>query len=117
MNNKGFTLIELISVLAILGLVGTVFTISLNYTLKKNQQNECNNFIKEVEESACAYAGVHCTKNNCDSVTLGTLIKYGYITKEVNACNNNPIESEDIVTITWNINGEKICKYDVVMDK
>ena len=60
---NGFTLIELIAVIALLGVLGVVITISVSNNISKNKENECNNFIKEIETAACVYESTH----ECDS--------------------------------------------------
>ena len=131
MNNKGFTLIEIIVVIAILGIIGVVFTVSLTNTLKKTQESECTDFISEVEEAACMYATLYkkdsngniiydrngnkelnCAPNTACSFTVWELYTNGMIDSNVNKCTNNNITSSTTakVNITYS-SGERICTY------
>ena len=116
MKNKGFTLIEILVVIAILGVAGTVITISLNTTLHNANQKRCDEFVRKIEDAACAYTSmskktVVCNRNNCAPIKLSTLISEGFIEEETDVCTGNAIDANQTVTITWP-NNEKICTYN-----
>lgn len=118
MKNKGFTLIEILVVIAILGAIGTVITISLNSTLHNANQKRCDEFVRKIEDAACAYTSmskksVVCNRNNCAPIKLSTLISEGFIEDEVDVCTGNSINTNQTVTITWP-NNEKTCTYNGV---
>ena len=121
MKNKGFTLIELILVVAILGVISVIATISLTQTLKNTHQQECDDFVMEIEDAACVYVNLSdkeiiCTRNNCSPIPLSILVSEGLITSETDACTNQDINLEETVTITWSEEGEKSCSYNGVKE-
>jgi prepilin-type N-terminal cleavage/methylation domain-containing protein len=116
MKNKGFTLIEIVVVIAVIGVLGVVITISLTSTLQKANQRQCDEFVRKIEDAACAYTSmskkaVVCNRNTCPPVSLSILISEGFVTDEVNVCTGRSIDMEETVTITW-VSGEKQCHYN-----
>ncbi len=119
MNNKGFTLIEIIIVIAILGTLGVLITLNLSNTLNNAKDDECNSFVEEIERTACVYVGlsnkkIECTREKCEPVTLKLLIEEGMIDEGINPCTKEDIDLNDTVTVSWNDEGEKVCKYNGV---
>ena len=115
-NNKGFTLIEIIAVIAILGVIGTVFIVSLSNTLNKTQVSECENFVSNIESAACTFASLHCSRDEECNITLNTLINEGLFTKEDDDCTGKAIDGEATVSVTWDAKGEKKCTYNGVRE-
>lgn len=119
MKNKGFTLMELLVVIAILGVLGLIVTASLNSTLKSSRQEECDEFVSEVEDGACIYVTLSrrefvCNRPGCE-IPLSYLVKDGMIKSEVDSCTGKAIDLNQTVSVTWNsINGEKKCEYNGV---
>lgn len=114
MKDKGFTLIELLAVIAIIGTLGVIVTISLTKTLEDDYQKNCEAFVKELEDAACVYAELHkeeCSRDNCPSIRVDTLIKEGLLKSETDACTNKDIDLDEVVEVTWDIDGEKHCEY------
>ena len=121
MNNKGFTLIEIIAVITILALLGVIITINLSDTLKQTKQKKCEEFVKLIEDSACTYAGlsskkVACNRSSCSPIKLKLLIEEGFIDEETDPCTEKKIDTKKTVTVTWNEDGEKICTYNGVRE-
>lgn len=120
MNSKGFTLIEILIVITILAVVGVVITVNLAGTFESTNQKKCDEFVRKIEDAACAYSSLHkknitCNRAKCNPIPLSTLISEGFIDDdEKDACTTNDIDSTKTVTITWNSDGEKICTYNGV---
>ena len=112
MNNKGFTLIELIVVIAILGIVGTVVTISITESIKAQNQKECDAYVKEIEDAACVYAGL--SSVSCSypcTINVSTLVSEGLVNSEVDACTGEePSSTVEVSKDTTT--GEKTCTYN-----
>lgn len=113
MNNKGFTLIELILVVAIIALLTLVFTPNVVTLINKNNTNTYNDTIKSVENAAKIYVsdnrydlGITCT-NNKVNISIDKLIETGDLTKmPVNPCKNQALDftTTETVEVTYNCN-------------
>ena len=119
MNNKGFTLIEVIMVVAIIAVLAILFTPNVIYLMNKNDLNVYNNTISTIEHAAENYVSdnryiTSVVKVKCPvtsvadrqfTVTLGTLYDTGYLTKIRNTtCNKNSnltFKDDDIVTVKF----------------
>jgi len=110
MNNRGFTLIELIMVVAILALLVMIFTPNVMSLINKNNMNTYNDTIKSIENAAKVYVSDNrysneflkkpdgsevfkCTpteRTPSTYIEIGTLIASGDLTKTPkNSCKNN----------------------------
>lgn len=104
-NNKGFTIIEIISVLAILAVVGTVIVISLNRTFKKSNEDEYNNIVNKVTSAADIYVENDSNIKNELATSKGyvlievkDLIATGFLDREI--LNNSSIKDKKITENT-----------------
>ena len=81
-NNKGFTLVELLAVLVIMIAIASIAIPTINSSLEwsKNNQNEKRK--KILESAAELYVSEH--KNSFDGtcIKIGTLVSEGYIDEE-----------------------------------
>jgi len=112
-RRKGFTLIELLAVIVVLSTVGVIIGINLSKRLEDTNNKKCEEYIKEVEEAACAYSALPnqsewCVRGNC-TISVETLVKDGLILSEKDACTNEA--PSGTVSVTWDNDGEKTCKY------
>lgn len=120
MKNKGFTLIELLIVVAILSIIGVLVTVNLSSTMEDTNQKQCDEFVNEIENAACAYVGMSdkkiiCTRTICNPIKIQVLVEEGFIKSEVDACTGDSINLNETVSVSWNSNGEKKCKYNGVI--
>lgn len=69
MNNKGFTLVELLAVLVILISISLVSVVSVTSSLTKREDKEC----QEQQELAISAAKIYFSLNDSTSVTIGDL--------------------------------------------
>lgn len=85
MNNKGFTLVELVATILILGLIMGIGGYTITNLINKNKQNSYNLLITEIKESLnayyqeCRYAANPPTCDNSGNITLGDLVKNGFL--------------------------------------
>lgn len=89
-NNKGFTLIELIATLVLLVLVMGIGVFSITKIIENSKNKDYELLIKNIKDASevyyheCKYGSVDSNIiNGCDdldNVELGTLVKYGYLT-------------------------------------
>ena len=69
MNNKGFTLVELLAVLIILISISLVAVVNVTSSLTKREDKEC----QEQQELAISAAKIYFSLNGGESVTIGEL--------------------------------------------
>ena len=90
MNNKGFTLIELIATIVILALVVGLGSYAITGIIKSSKEKSYTLLIENIENASetyyqeCKYVnntGVNCNQmdDNKYSVSLGDLVNYGYL--------------------------------------
>lgn len=117
MNNKGFTLVELIATILILALVMSIASYSIINVIRNAKQKNYDLLIDHIKEGAelyyqeCRYAnnsGISC--NQIDGgyeITLGELVTYGYLkgnkgdnrTKLINPLNDDDISACEITVV------------------
>ena len=118
MNNKGFSLIELIMVIAIIALLALIFTPNVMNLLNKNNTNAYNNAIDSIKSAAETYisnnryesvvsSNIKCTSTDTSKsfeITLNTLIASGDLSKiPDNPCSNQTaFKGTDKVKVTFN---------------
>lgn len=112
MNRKGFTLIELLATLIILALVMSIGAYSIINIVKSTKQENYNFLIDSIKDGAevyyqeCKYtnnSGISC--NASGEVTLGDLVRYGYLKGNSKTNSNNytlinPLDNVNISTCT-----------------
>lgn len=84
MNNKGFTLIELIATIALLAIVVTISFVSINAVVKSNKIEQCNNLVSSIEMATKEYVSDNRYKDTINNKIftindINTILK-GYIT-------------------------------------
>ena len=124
MNNKGFTLIELIAAISIMIIISIVVTVNLNKTVKNKDDKRYQDFIRQVNDAACVYIDLYEKKSVKDScypnctVSVGTLISEGLIPDNLkNPKTDEVIDSSLNVSVTWStVNGQlgvKTCNLNI----
>lgn len=112
---KGFTLVELLGVVVLLGIIATIVVTIVDKNLKENRKDAYNIQINSIIENTKNYfadnPGFLPDLGQSYTITLGTLKKEGYITKDViNPINSKTFSEDTIVTITNTNDG---FRYDV----
>ena len=123
MNEKGFTLIEVIVSIALLAFIGVAVGISLNRTLKDNAVTNYNEFVEKVKSASMLYV------NNTPDVINGLnedsfkvikvkeLIDNGYIKDNLkNPDTGEKINPDDKVKISYNSDNELTIEYPYTND-
>ena len=111
MNNRGFTLIELIVTIALLALISTISVSVIGNIRGKHNVNSYYELIKNVESAAKLYVtdnrynlksvgiDIKCPNNNTFTISLQKLVDNGYLTTD-----NNEIKNFDGSTLTLSEN-------------
>lgn len=117
MNNRGFTLIELIVTIALLALISTISVSVIGNIRGKHNVNSYYELLKNVESAAKLYVtdnrynlksvgiDIKCPNNNTFTISLQKLVDNGYLTTDNNGIKNfdgNTLNlSENKVTVTY----------------
>lgn len=118
MNNKGFTLVEVITTLAILSLLTLILVPTVNSMIQKQNENSLKELEESIKTSSLNYAkenkwdlDIDCSENkNTVTITLEELLNKNYLTGTIENGEEvikNPQTKENIdlskeVTITYN---------------
>ena len=118
MNNKGFTLVEIIAVISLLALLSVVIIVNMNGVQESNNENEIKKFKDRITSAGCQYidkgsnlklsTNSNCsvnssltTREGCKAlsdgcyVCLNTLVQEGLIDKsEIDPTNNKVLKDE-----------------------
>ncbi len=106
MNNKGFTLVELLAVILILTGISLVAVAGISASLGKRDTKECAEQIELAKNAAKLYFSL----NNGTSVTVGSLKNGEYLNE---ASKTSKLEDNDTVSIvndSYRFTGTGSCK-------
>lgn len=109
MNEKGFTLVELLATLVILALVVTVGGVAITKTIKSSKDNNYRVLIENIKSAAetyyqeCRYMGLDDCPTTADaegyySIKLSVLVKYGYLTTNKGNVLADPRDDNNVYT-------------------
>lgn len=104
MNNKGFTLVELLSVMVILVSISLIVVGGISASLEKRDIREC----VEQQELAVGAAKIYFSLNNVSSVRVSELKNGNYFSDDKKV---DRLKNEDIITISsdkYLYNGDEI---------
>lgn len=96
MNNKGFTLIELIATIALLAIIATISFVSINEVIKNSKIKNCENLINNIKSAAKEYASDnrYNFSNNSDKEIMTTdLVNGNYLAGSI----VNPFDNSEKV--------------------
>lgn len=129
LNNRGFTLIELVIIIAVLGMITLISAPNIIKLLNKNKVDNYNNTIDSIIEATELYVSNNrynlnfngnCTpkdtKDISTNITLKNLIDSKDITSPViNPCNDNSISDTTKIKVTLSCKTRQF-SYDIVYD-
>ncbi len=122
MNNKGFTLVEVLAVIVILSIIGAIMTPSVTNIIKQNKVKSCENLKKSIVSACRVYVsdnrndilnGERCSSGNIISknVTLDSLELNTDNGKIINPVTGNEV-NVNIVDVSFDCNTKKFtCTY------
>ena len=126
MNNKGFTLVELLATLVLLGVISVISYVSISSVINKNKVDNCKNLIKSIEGAVKEYVSDNRYKfdnSEVKSIKLADLYNGHYLTNEmVNPFNKEKIKTDEVdITINlksdYTYNSIEIKGYDIFVKK
>jgi len=104
MNNKGFTLIELIATIALLGVLAVISFVSITGIIKKSKVTDCEALVSSIKSAAKEYASDNRYGTIDTTITAQNLISWNYLSSPV----VNPFTDEEMnastITITIQLN-------------
>ena len=104
MNNKGFTLIELIATIALLGVLAVISFVSITGIIKKSKVTDCEALVSSIKSVAKEYASDNRYGTIDTTITAQNLISWNYLSSPV----VNPFTDEEMnastITITIQLN-------------
>lgn len=128
MNNKGFTLVELLVTLVLLGIIATISITGVVSVMNNSKNSEYKVLLKNIDTGSkmfyedCEYGSLRgkklstgdfvCKKNgNKYEIPISTLIQYGFLTGDSNGRVLNPKDNKDIkdctITISYVVSAGK----------
>jgi len=120
MNNKGFTLIELIAAITIMIIISVIVTVNLSKISDNNEEKRYSEFKQQVADAACIYIDLSKNRsykegcyNNC-TVNVNDLISEGMVSSDlINPKTDEPIDSSLTVSVVWDNDGVKSCTLNI----
>jgi prepilin-type N-terminal cleavage/methylation domain-containing protein len=107
MNNKGFTLLEMMGVLILLAIILLVAIPSITNTIKKDQVNQ----LAKYEETLCDGAEAYILEENITASEIkgSTLVSKGYVADNLSNPKTKKNVTKDSVLVSRTSNGKINC--------
>ena len=116
LNNKGFTLVELLAVLVILVAIMSIAIPSISSSLERSKGKQEESKYKILESAAELYVTDHrnsIKKSSCN-IPLDTLVTENYIDEDAATdSDGNPLDSSSCVTYTKSDEGKITYEYKI----
>ena len=117
MNNKGFTLIELIATIALLGIIAAISFVSISKVLEQSKVNDCNSLVSSIKSATSEYVSdnrynrnfVNSVSNNKVNIQADILTNGNYLSSPI----INPYTKEEIAPSSINVSIELNNNYTV----
>ncbi len=109
MNNKGFTLIELIMVILVLGIIAVITVPTVNTIIRDSKEKSYNNQIKLIEDTARTYMSNHSLELPSQTIGSRTCVTVEQLKKD------GLLSNEDIINPNYKKNSDdETEKYEVL---
>ena len=102
MNNKGFTLIELIVTILLVAMISSIAFVSINKAIIKSKEKECLNIKTSIRSAADLYFSDNRYISGINSVTAQVLKENGYLNIKESYI-TNPVNKQNIELSNINI--------------
>ena len=100
LNNKGFTLIELIATIALLAVIAIISFVSINGVVNQSKVNDCEALVMNIKSAAKEYVSDNRYASINKNITAQDLINGKYLSSPI----INPFTKEDIDASAIKIN-------------
>jgi len=100
MNNKGFTLIELVATVTLLGILAVVSFVSITGIINKSKVNDCENLVISIKMAVKEYASDNRYEGITTSISASDLITGKYLSSPI----INPFTDEEMDASNIKIN-------------
>lgn len=111
MNQKGFTLVELMGILVILGVI-IVFTVpSITKTLKNSETNELKEYQNTICLAAKSYVEIEDKGFPENNITFSTLRSKGYLSSSLKNPKTNSLDSGSRTVSIKIEDGKEVCSF------
>lgn len=124
MNNKGFTLVELIATIALLAVLAIISFVSIGGILKKSKINDCKNLVGSIKSVSNEYISDNRYDSSFDSdgdkkiiITGRDLVNKKYLSNLITSPFDSNIDITDDVKIEIILNDDYSAKEITVMNK
>lgn len=102
MNNKGFTLVELIATIALLAIISIISFVSINAVIDSSKINECNALVNSIKSATKEYVSDNRYNNNFD-VTKIKVSDLNLTSSLINPFDDSELTDSDVkITVTLN---------------
>lgn len=89
MNNKGFTLVELVATIALLSVITIISFVSISGVLEKNKKSDCEKIVMTIKNAAKEYVSDNRYGTVSTSITAKYLVDNNYLKSNVTDNNGN----------------------------
>ena len=118
MNNKGFTLVELIATIALLAVIAIISFVSINEVVNQSKVSDCENLLLSIKSAAKEYVSDNRYNNDFDNdndmienITSKMLIDNNYLSDNiVSPFDNNKIIKAENIKIQIQLNSDYTAK-------
>ncbi len=126
MNNKGFTLIELITTIGLLSIIAIISFVSINKVIDESKKQNCKTLINNIKTAAKEYASDHrydtafinqVKSTKVYNTTADYLINENYLSSPiVNPYTNEEIDNPSCLSVTVYLNDDYTTRNIYVYD-
>ncbi len=107
MNNRGFTLIELVTTIALLSIIVVISFVSINAVIEQGRKNDCHSLVSSIKAAASEYVSdnrykrsfISGVSGNSITITADVLTNYKYLSTPI----YNPFTKEEMAPSTIKI--------------
>jgi len=102
MNNKGFTLVELIATIALLAVISIISFVSINAVIDSSKINECNALVNSIKSATKEYVSDNRYSNDFNAANI-KISNLNLTSSLINPFDDSELTDSDvIISVTLN---------------